>query len=329
MSRKPRKPNFTPPDRRPVPAGLEDAIDVALFLSEQSYTPATDESYRLILARFAEYLDAKQLPLEGLTAQDFNAYIAQGRSERTGLPWSKNYAYIQQGALRAYVKWAVERGTLTAPPPFMHKKALPRELPMGLRAVTLDEIRKVADFLIARRNWRAHRRTLAMLLLSFDAGLRASEVCGLTMRQIDLDARRVIVRRKRGSISSNGFSPITAWAVAEWLNDRGGMDLPTGELRIFVTDEGKAINRQAWRLVCFRLAKAAGVPHFAPHALRRGTAIRYREQGAPVTDVLARMGWNGPGGMKLYEHYSQLFCADPLEQYMPTAGLEIPAEVEQ
>ncbi len=46
-----------------------------------------------------------------------------------------------------------------------------------------------------------------------------------------------------------------------------------------------------------------------------------------MADVLERMGWNGPGGLALYQHYSQLFASDPLEAFLPSAALAVPAQM--
>ena len=290
-------------------------MNVESFLSEQSYSPQTTETYRLLLSRFAEWLGDN--PLEAFTAQDFDRYTASRG-------WSKNYAYLQQSAIRSYCHWAMERGDLERPP-FLNKKCLKRGMSRGLRALKLDEIKTLADYLLAHRGRRSYRRSLAMVMLSFDAGLRASEVCSITMMDLDLDTRRVQVLRKRSGITVNGFGEFTAWAIRQWLEDRPG--LANGHPHLFLTDEGLALNRQSWRLICLRLAKASGIPHFAPHALRRATAISYREAGAPTMDVLRAMGWHGNGGQQLYEHYSQLFCADPLQAFTPSAGIKMPVEV--
>lgn len=295
-------------------------MNVERFLSEQPYSQQTTDTYRLILSRFSDWLTEAGIDLSRFTSQDFDRYAGKG--------WSSNYLYVQVSAIRAYIRWAMDpdRGNcLSKRPQFMSKSAPKRSQSMGLRALTLDEVRQLTDFLLLHRGRGTYRRTLAMMLLSFDCGLRATEVCNINMLQLDLDARQVTVMRKRSEVTRNGFGELTAWAIRAYLADRP----TTKDRRLFVTDEGLPLNRQAWRLICLRLAKAAGVPHFGPHALRRATAIRYREQGAPIADVLQRMGWHGQAGMQLYRHYSQLFAADPLAAFMPSAGLMMPVELQE
>jgi len=287
-------------------------VNAEAFLSERSYSLQTTETYRLILSRFSDWLTSESIPLDKLTAQDFDRLTGKRG-------WSSAYIYVQQAAIRAYIRWALERGDLGERPPFLNKKAIRRSPSMNLRALSLSEIRQLVDFLMAHRTRKTYRRTLAMMLISYDCGLRASEVCGLTMANLPPEGGRVIVKRKRGGVTVNGFGPLTQNALGVYLADRELVS-PNGG-HVFLTDEGKPMDRNSWRLICLRLAEAADVEHFSPHALRRGTAISYREQGAPVADVLQRMGWNGPGGMALYQHYSQLFAGDPLEAYTPSAGL--------
>jgi site-specific recombinase XerD len=296
-------------------------LDVERFLSEQAYSEATADTYRLCLSRFSDWLASQQIPLDQLSSRDFDRYAGEHH-------WSRNYTYVTLAAIRAYLKWALGldgRQRLTRElHPFAGKKAPKREPSTCLRALSLEEVRSLTDYLVQHRGRLTYRRTLAMLLLSFDCGLRASEVCNLNVDELNLKDRRVVVRRKRGRVTTNGFGEFTAWALERWFEDRQRLGVGP---RVFLTDEGAAVNRQAWRLVCLRLARAAGVRHFAPHAIRRATAVRYREQGAPTADVLEAMGWHGVEGLALYQHYSRLFTSDPLERFAPSLGLAWPREL--
>jgi len=78
-----------------------------------------------------------------------------------------------------------------------HVQAAPRKANPSARAyLTPDEI--LAVLKVARghsvRDW-------AMILLAYRHGLRASEVCGLKLADIDLKAGSISIRRLKGSLS--------------------------------------------------------------------------------------------------------------------------------
>lgn len=289
-------------------------MDVQHFLSEsdRKYSRNTRETYGPLLSRFAEWLIAEGIPLEKFSAENFDQYV-------TPHDWSPNYRHLQQSAIHVYCKWALKSGELAERPPFLSKKPVRRGMSRGLRVLTLGEIEQIIGFLLAYRSRRSYRRSLAMILLSFDAGLRASEVCGLAMTDLDLDARSVQIMGKRSEVTVNSFGELTAQAITEWLQDRA--NLPDGHPLLFLTNKGLPLNRHSWRLICRRLAKSSGVPHFSPYAIRRATAIRYSEAGAPTLKA-----WRGVGGISGFKHYSEMFANDLIK---PTLLDERLAEVIQ
>jgi integrase len=63
-----------------------------------------------------------------------------------------------------------------------------------MKALTQDEILKVL------KAASSNARDLAMILLGFRHGMRASEVCGLEMKDLDLKNGEITIRRLKGSL---------------------------------------------------------------------------------------------------------------------------------
>jgi integrase len=65
-----------------------------------------------------------------------------------------------------------------------------------MKALSQDEFLKV---LRAASN---NPRDLAMILIAFRHGMRASEVCGLEMKDVDLKNGEITIRRLKGSLKT-------------------------------------------------------------------------------------------------------------------------------
>src|SRR5205085_8158366 len=65
-----------------------------------------------------------------------------------------------------------------------------------MKALTQEGILKV--FKVASED----RRNLSMILLGFKHGMRASEVCGLELKDLDLKNHEITIRRLKGSLKT-------------------------------------------------------------------------------------------------------------------------------
>lgn len=121
-------------------------------------------------------------------------------------------------------------------------------------------------------------RDWAMILLAYRHGLRASEVCGLRLADVDLKAGAVTVARLKGSMLTT--QPLYAHrgqplldepaALRAWLRDRQG----DGSDFLFTSQKGGRMCRSAFFRVFQAVATAAGLPirlrH--PHTLKHSLA---------------------------------------------------------
>src|SRR5216684_8151971 len=65
-----------------------------------------------------------------------------------------------------------------------------------MKALTPEEVRKVLK--VASESKRNH----AMILLAYRHGMRASEVCGLKLADLDLKNGEITIRRLKGSLKT-------------------------------------------------------------------------------------------------------------------------------
>ena len=134
---------------------------------------------------------------------------------------------------------------------------------------TIEVLRKAKE-----RGARDH----AMILLAYRHGLRASEVCGLRMADVDLKDGALSIQRLKGSMRT--VQPLYAHrgqplldevvALRSWLKTRpvDGSDF------LFTSQKGGRLDRTQFFRIFQSVAKAAGLPGEKrhPHVLKHSLA---------------------------------------------------------
>lgn len=120
-------------------------------------------------------------------------------------------------------------------------------------------------------------RDWAMILLAYRHGMRASEICGLEMRDLDLRNGSITIRRLKGSLTTvqplyqhRGMPLLDeTGALRAWLKDRH----QDGSPFVFTSQKGGRLHRAQFFKIFQSIAEAAGLsaekrhPHCLKHAL--------------------------------------------------------------
>lgn len=155
-------------------------------------------------------------------------------------------------------------------------------------ALTADELSAVLG---AAREGRHGVRDHAMLLTLYHHGLRVSELCRLTLPDLNLEAGTLWVERlNRGRA---GFHPVPedeALALRAYLDERradGTLHLPP----LFLNERRATLSRNAVYYLARRAGEAAGLarPLF-PHLLRRSAGSKLVGEGHDVRLVQDYLG---------------------------------------
>jgi type 1 fimbriae regulatory protein FimB len=121
-------------------------------------------------------------------------------------------------------------------------------------------------------------RELAMILLAYKHGLRASEVCNLRLLDLDMKNGSVVVERLKGSLrttqalTEHRGEPLLneLKALREWLRQRPN----DGSDFVFVSQKGGRLDRSQFFRIFKAAASAAGLPPEKrhPHCLKHSLA---------------------------------------------------------
>ena len=155
--------------------------------------------------------------------------------------------------------------------------------------LTEDEFRALVESTTrSRYRWR----NTTMLLLMFYHGLRASEVCHLRGRDVDLHHGRIWIPRVKGSLSTE--QPLLGEelrALKRYLAQRGPSQLPW----LFLTERGEQYTRFGITYLVRTAGKRAGlsVP-VHPHMLRHGCGHALANRGYDLRLIQDYLGHRDP-----------------------------------
>jgi integrase/recombinase XerC len=148
-----------------------------------------------------------------------------------------------------------------------------------------------------------------ILALLYQCGLRRSEVLGLTLRDIDLGARQLLIRGKGGK---ERFVPFGA-GLAELLRHYFVAPAAAGPGPIIRTPAGKpAYPKFVYNRVRHYLDRFTAEEKKSPHVLRHSFATHLTEGGADLNAVKELLGH---GSLAATQHYTHTNLARLREVY--------------
>lgn len=135
---------------------------------------------------------------------------------------------------------------------------------------------EVRRLLGSARRRRHGTRDYLMVLLTYRHGLRVSELVDIRIRDLDLDASRIHVRRRKGSLST--VQPIEGdelRAIRAYLRERDDTKLP-----YLLLGERGPLTRQAVNYLFKEIGQRAELTiNIYPHMLRHSTGYYLANKG--------------------------------------------------
>ncbi|MHB1597771.1 MAG: tyrosine recombinase [Acidimicrobiales bacterium] len=297
----PRPPR--PPERPPLSADAEEFL--AYLSAERGRAASSLSSYRRDLLAYEDFLRGRDLELSGASAVVVEEYLrlleSMGRA-----PATRARALA---AIRGLHGFALAERSAPGDPTLC--VAAPR-VPAGLpKALTEDEVEGLLASVVGD-DARA-LRDRAVLEVLYATGARISELVGLSLRDLDLEARLV---RLFGKGSKERIVPVGGPAVAAleaWMAPGGRSEMVAGRrLRrddldaVFVSTRGRRMDRQAaWVVVHAAAVRAGLAERVTPHVLRHSCATHQHHHGADIRVVQELLGHASITTTQVYTKVSQ------------------------
>jgi site-specific recombinase XerD len=197
-------------------------------------------------------------------------------------------ARSRQLAVRRFSAWLVEEGEIDADPLLGLKT--PKLDTKVTESLTEAELRALIKA-CGGREFR-DRRDESIVRLMAETGMRAGEVCGLAVPDVDLTRGLVTVRRGKGGKGSVApFGPQTGLAIDRYLRLRRTHRLADTDA-LWLGDRGKSLEYDRLHAALRFRAERAGLTNFHPHLLRHTAASRWLAAGGSEGGLMAVAGWS-------------------------------------
>ena len=149
--------------------------------------------------------------------------------------------------------------------------------------------------------WRLARDTAVVELL-YGSGLRVSELCSLTLANVDLHGAAATVWGKGSKERRVPLSPPCVIALEQWCSLRAEIAAATGlRAQLFVNGRGNKLTPRDVRRILDR--RAIDPTH--PHALRHTFATHLLDNGADLRAVQELLGHASVATTQRYTHVSR------------------------
>ncbi len=145
----------------------------------------------------------------------------------------------------------------------------------------------------------ADRRDEAIIRVLLDAGIRVSELCGLTTESVDLDREMALVTGKGGKVRPVYFGTRTVRALDRYLRERRRhrfAHLP----ELFLTQRGALSTDGARERIKVRAEQAGLKDRMHPHRFRHTFAHDYLISGGQERDLKRLAGWSSDVMLERY-----------------------------
>lgn len=196
----------------------------------------------------------------------------------------------------------------------------------------------------ARKRAALELRDAAIVEVLYATGMRVAELVALDIDDIDDAQRTMRVTGKGNKTRVVPFGAPARRALDAWLKRgrpeilrsaraaRGGARrsrgaagaspdaaAPSDDRAVFLGARGGRLNQRQAREVVHRLAREAGVPDIAPHALRHSAATHLLDGGADLREVQEMLGHSSLRTTQRYTHVSMERLVETYRQAFPRA----------
>jgi site-specific recombinase XerD len=287
--------------------------------------------FRSNLGKFIKYLTQQghSLKLTELSIHDARAYIASLQGTVTkyeghtltpakpGCTFSPQTVHKHVTTLRALSNWLAQEGYTKQS--IFALLDLPKLPKTKIEVLSPEEIQQVLASINPSTFMGA--RLYAMVVLMLDSGLRAGEVVGLKLADIDWERG---VFKVLGKGSKERFVPMGATAKQVMLRYvqvfRPKPARPDAD-NLFLSVDGYALTVNAITQIMKRLAKNSGIKRLHAHLLRHTCGVQYLMVGGDTKSLQMFLGHASPFMTHHYEQFTDEQVMAQHRKYSPIDSL--------
>ena len=271
---------------------------------ERGRSVKTVENYDSYLQRFITFGKVKQpKDITEALVREFRLYLNRQQGSKNGVRYepmkrrTQNYYLI---ALRAFLKFLRKRGIESLSP---ERIELAKVAERSLDLITANELARLRA--APDTKTLAGKRDSAILELLFSTGLRVSELCGLSIDDVDLTRDEFSVRGKGEKVRVVFLSDQAKETLRAYLTARKDLDdalfVRYGRKEKDGSDP-RLSPRAVQRMIKHYAVKSGITRKVTPHVLRHSFATDLLGNGADLRSVQALLGHAHIGTTQVYTH---------------------------
>lgn len=289
-------------ERNGTPVEVRDFLD--WLVVERGRSSNTVAAYRRDLEQYAAWLSGRKRTLSTCGVGDIEAFLAA----RIASGAAKSSMARQFSAIRMLHRYMVEERVRDDDPSAMAEGV---SRPAGIpKPLTEEETERVIGSVVGDEPRALRDRALLEFL--YATGARVSEVCGLNLADLDMEASLVRLFGKGSKERVVPFGSVAHAALERWLQlGRPAMEPVRWRSRdhansVFLGGRGTRLSRQvAWNVVREAGVRAGLARELSPHALRHSCATHLLDHGADLRIVQEMLGHASITTTQVYTRVSQ------------------------
>ncbi|MCG9896269.1 MAG: tyrosine recombinase XerC [Fimbriimonadaceae bacterium] len=214
-------------------------------------------------------------------------------------------------AARRFIAWLRSTGRLEADPSAgVEAPRRPRRLPKALTRTQAEALLSVQPA------GRSPLRDRALIELAYGAGLRAAELAGVDLGDLDLRESTVRVFGKGAKERIALFGEPCRAALAAYLTEE--RTAPAEQTAVFTNRQGGRLTTRSIQNIAKKWALQAGLmPDVSPHTLRHSFATHLLDGGADLKTVQQLLGHQSLVATQIYTHVSVERLRDTVQKSHP------------
>ncbi|MCB0141992.1 MAG: tyrosine-type recombinase/integrase [Caldilineaceae bacterium] len=270
------------------------------------FSKATIQGYAWVFRLLTDYLG--DMEFEAITANDIRRFLAHQATDRN---LSRRSIHDIRARLSSLWSWAEQE--LGAPHIIRGRVQTPRYTEKKIEPFTQEEVKQLLKGINYSQEWETATgkitqsqrptadRDRAIVLTLLDSGVRASELCALTLRDYDRKRGRLYIRHGKGD--KERFAVVgNRTQKAIWRYLAGRTDTQLGA-PLFSTKTGQHMDRNNLRHTLKGIGKRSGVHNVHPHKFRHTFAINFLRNGGNVFLLKELLGHES---LEMVMHYARI-----------------------
>ncbi len=286
-----------------------------LYLAtERGASPHYQLGTQAVLEALADWMakNHAEMAWQTLTTEHLSSFLAARKARGVALSTFR----LETGSVKRFFRFLAARGFLPMDPAeTLSQVRAPRPLPKLIHASQLETLLNGLDGLDP-----LERRDRAILELLYGSGLRAAEVCGLTIDLVDLENNFLRVTGKGNKTRQVPLGQKARDAVDAYLRvARPRLANGRTRLHLFLSIRGGQLTTaRLWQIVRQR-ASLAGIDAAHPHKLRHSFASHLLQNGADLRVIQEMLGHADISTTQIYTHVDEERLRKVHQKFHPRA----------